>query len=236
MLLYLIVIAAAPLIISAAAAAIDTRFVRRDFEGGAPVIYTGDGSIEAGWPSMDQWISSFDVMFILNAPAMRISCEQWAVAVNSEDEIENLRTAITEVADDITLDPRMILAVVMQESRGCVRVPTSFGAVSNPGLMQSHAGQGTCNSDGVVQVPCPFEMIEEMILDGSAGSSLADTFGLKFALQEAGGPAEASSYYKAARIYNSGSIAFSGLLENGLGATDSYASDIANRLTGALIN
>ena len=40
-----------------------------------------------------------------------------------------------------------------------------------------------------------------------------------------------SRYYKAARIYNSGSIAASGKLEDGI-ATHCYASDIANRLTG----
>lgn len=38
-------------------------------------------------------------------------------------------------------------------------------------------------------------------------------------------------YLQAARIYNSGSIAPSGNLEDGI-ATHCYSSDIANRLTG----
>lgn len=41
----------------------------------------------------------------------------------------------------------------------------------------------------------------------------------------------AQAYYKAARIYNSGSIAPSGNLQDGI-ATNCYAADIANRLTG----
>jgi len=43
---------------------------------------------------------------------------------------------------------------------------------------------------------------------------------------------DVSAYYKAARIYNSGSIAGSGDLSDANGATACYASDIANRLTG----
>jgi hypothetical protein len=40
-----------------------------------------------------------------------------------------------------------------------------------------------------------------------------------------------ADFYRAARIYNSGSIASSGQLQDGI-ATHCYASDIANRLTG----
>jgi hypothetical protein len=172
--------------------------------------------------------------FDLNAPTMRISCAQFGVPDNSDGEIEGIRRAINEVAASITLEPRFIFAVVMQESKGCVRAPTTFAAVSNPGLMQSHAGQGTCNSNGVVSVPCSYAMIRQMILDGSDRPSPADSFALRSLLQLAGGSDQAISYYRAARMYNSGSLATSGLLEDGLGATDSYASDIANRLTGAL--
>jgi len=45
------------------------------------------------------------------------------------------------------------------------------------------------------------------------------------------GSDDVSKYYKAARIYNSGSVASSGNLNDGI-ATHCYASDIANRLTG----
>lgn len=43
----------------------------------------------------------------------------------------------------------------------------------------------------------------------------------------------ASTVYRALRLYNSGSLDDSNL-SNGLGATDSYVSDIANRLQGVV--
>ena len=43
----------------------------------------------------------------------------------------------------------------MQESKGCVRAPTTNNGVRNPGLMQSHNGRGTCNEGGNVKNPCP---------------------------------------------------------------------------------
>jgi hypothetical protein len=115
----------------------------------------------------------------------------------------------------------------MQESNGCVRAPTTNYGVRNPGLMQSHNGAGTCN-DGTVQNPCPASQVMQMIQDGTAGTSSGD--GLKQCLAETGA-ADVSMYYKAARIYNSGSIASTKNLGQGV-ATHCYASDIANRLTG----
>ena len=64
----------------------------------------------------------------------------------------------------------------------------------------------------------------------AAGTSSGD--GLSQILNRLGGPsAAAQSFYKTARIYNSGSIAASGKLEDGI-ATHCYASDVANRLLG----
>lgn len=40
-----------------------------------------------------------------------------------------------------------------------------------------------------------------------------------------------SDYFAAARMYNSGSVDYNNL-NNGLGSTACYATDIANRLTG----
>ncbi len=64
----------------------------------------------------------------------------------------------------------------MQESEGCVRVRTtsSLGAaVRNPGLMQSHNGQGSCYDKSV----CPPSAIEQMVQDGAGGTPSGD--GLK---------------------------------------------------------
>ena len=62
------------------------------------------------------------------------------------------------------------------------------------------------------------------------GTSTGD--GLLQILNRLGGTsAAAQSYYETARTYNSGSIAASGNLQDGI-ATHCYASDVANRLLG----
>ena len=150
---------------------------------------------------------------------------------DSGPEVGAIYDSIQQVAIETNLDHRFILAVIMQESGGCVRAPTSSLGVRNPGLMQDHNGVGTCNSDLEpfdVQNPCPTEIIELMVREGSAGTDDGD--GLAALVNQAGA-ADTSSFYKAARLYNSGSIAPSGHLEDGF-ATHCYASDIANRLTG----
>jgi hypothetical protein len=176
---------------------------------------------------MNDWVSSFDTMFEANKVIMQSSCTQWDVANNSDDEINEISSSIQTVASSTGIDPRFILAIVMQESNGCVRAPTTNYGVVNPGLMQSHDGSGSCNNGGV-QNPCPASEITQMITDGTAGTSSGD--GLKQCIAESGAT-DVSMYYKAARIYNSGSINSNGNLGAGV-ATHCYASDVANRLTG----
>ena len=90
--------------------------------------------------------------------------------------------------------------------------------------MQDHNGSFTCHGVN----PCPNEQIVGMIRSGTMGTPAGD--GLKQILGRlsAGG---AQKIYQAARVYNSGSLPGDGNLSAG-GATNSYASDIANRLTG----
>ena len=52
-------------------------------------------------------------------------------------------------------------------------------------------------------------------------------------LEQQGNADDAPTIYEALRLYNSGSLDESNL-SNGLGATDSYVSDIANRLIGVV--
>ena len=164
---------------------------------------------------------------------MQQSCSQFGFVSDSAAEITNIYNAIQSVAAATLVDHRFILAVMLQESSGCVRVPTTNGGVVNPGLMQSHNGPGTCwkkSSTGAVTVtnPCPAATITQMISDGAAGTPSGD--GLAQTLNQAG-TSDVSAFYRAARIYNSGSVDKSGDLGKGV-ATHCYASDIANRLTG----
>jgi hypothetical protein len=171
-------------------------------------------------------------------------CSQFHVVANSNQEINNIGAAIKQVSGETNVDARFILSILLQESNGmyctknlsksslnllgCVRAPTTNYGVRNPGLMQSHDGTGTCNDNGRVQNPCPANTIVQMVRDGVAGTAAGD--GLVQTLKQAPGSG-AAKYYGAARIYNSGSIAPSGDLGQGI-ATKCYSSDIANRLLG----
>ncbi|KAI4856150.1 putative muramidase, partial [Aureobasidium sp. EXF-8846] len=192
-------------------------------------MYSGNGTVAAGWPSQNSWVD-FDTMFTANIPIMQQSCANngWG-ANNSPTEISDIKAAIKKVSASSGVDPRFILAIVMQESNGCVRVVTTSWSVQNPGLMQDHAGTGTCNSGGVITNPCPTSEIEQMIVDGTTGTTSGD--GLVQCLSQAAA-SDVSQYYRAARIYNGG---YSGFHANDLGTgccTLCYASDVANRLTG----
>jgi hypothetical protein len=67
-----------------------------------------------------------------------------------------------------------------------------------------------------------------MVLDETNSTQSGD--GLKQCLRHIN-VTNVSIYYKAARLYNSGLIAYSGNLGSG-GSTYCYASDVANRLIG----
>jgi len=190
--------------------------------------FQGDGSTAAGWPSQDSW-GSWDDLWKANVPLMQKSCvwNGW-VGDDSESEIQDISTAIQATAKSTGLDARFILAIMMQESKGCVRVPTTNNGVVNPGLMQSHNGAGSCFG----MSPCPSSSIQLMIKDGAAGTTEGP--GLKQLFAQAQGKVNnhgSQAYYATSRLYNSGSADYANL-DSGLGSTPCYASDVANRLKG----
>lgn len=158
---------------------------------------------------------------------LQTSCEDFDVTNNSSDEILEIFTSIQTIANATGVDPRFVFAIMMEESGGCVRAPTTNGGVRNPGLLQDHNGTGTCNENGVIQNPCPSTEISQMVYDGTAGTQSGD--GLAQCLAETN-VSDVSMYYKAARIYNSGFIDPTNLGAGG--SNHCYASDIANRLIG----
>jgi hypothetical protein len=80
-------------------------------------------------------------------PKMHTGITPSAVVANtSGPEVGVLYEATQHVAIETIVDHRFILAIIMQESGGCIRVPTSNGDVRNPGHMQDHTGGATCNS------------------------------------------------------------------------------------------
>ena len=188
--------------------------------------YKGDGSVGAGWPDKSAWVSDFDTMFNSNKDEMAQACVNLKSGDNDSDaELGGIHEAISSISGTSGVDARFILAIVMQESKGCVRIKTTVapdGSVKNPGLMQTFNGTGTCA--GVT--PCPQAEINQMITDGATGRQ-----GLKDTLAAAPAKNSAQGFYQAARFYNSGLTSGSSDL-GAPGATRCYASDVANRLTG----
>lgn len=131
-----------------------------------------------------------------------------------------IKDAILLEAATTGMDPRFILAVVVQESSGDVHVRTTNNGVNNPGLMQSHNGATFADKgdDGKASI---FQMIK----DGVEGTKYGD--GL---IQ---GVKRTKNYFAAGRLYNSGTIDNNNL-SNALGATGSYCSDLANRVMGRM--
>lgn len=157
---------------------------------------------------------------------------------NTDDEIASIKKAVETVAGTSKVDPRFILAIVMQESRGCPRAQTTGNIdrkITNPGLMQAQ-GKTSCMGE---EAPCPQEKIMKMIEEGTEGAG-TDNVGLKKSIEDATallgkstGEADAQTIYWASRIYNSGSHPIGTPLENpARGTTACYASDVANRMKG----
>jgi hypothetical protein len=159
---------------------------------------------------------------------MKISCD-WLQKTNPTDqEISDIKSGIIAASKDTGVDKRFILAIMMQESGGCVRVhSTDSGQVRNPGLMQCHDGQYECTT-----TPCTTKVIHGMISEGSTGTAKGD--GLKQVITKAKnqGATGAQAFYWAARIYNTGSYTAGADLAKVQYGTACYSSDIANRLTG----
>ncbi|MCJ1387371.1 Syntaxin-binding protein 3 [Xylographa bjoerkii] len=182
---------------------------------GVSAVYSGPAS---NFPPASAW-QSFSALWALNLPALH--------AVDNDADIASIESSIQEISEDTNglpygpIDPRVILAVIMQESSGNADVDPTNNGVTNPGLMQSHDGVAYNSAD-------PAGSIKQMIHDGVLG-----------VLTPGGGDGlynttfeQSGSIWEGIRKYNSGSVDVTNL-SNALGATASYCSDIANRLMGA---
>ena len=182
------------------------RFDDSGTAGGGPVRqYSGP---PRKFPNPANW-QRWSAMWARNSAVMRIN--------NSPQEIDWIEEAINTVAREAKVDRRIILAMIMQESQGNVRVPTTNNGVRNPGLMQSHNGVSfdPGNPRGSI-----FQMIRDGVLGTASGDGLVQLFN------------RYGDVYAAFRGYNSGSVDFNNL-NNAFTSTPSYVSDMANRLMGA---
>ncbi|KAK7720935.1 hypothetical protein SLS64_001228 [Diaporthe eres] len=181
---------------------------------GGIVHYSGPSS---NFPGPDKWVS-WETMSAHNAQVMNTTG-------NSAQETQWVLDAVVTVSGELNIDRRCILAVIMQESHGKVRVnnTTSPGAgVNNTGIMQAHNGASFNEGD-------PQGSILRMVRDGAGGvPGPTGGDGYRQLLDRYG-----NDFYVAARGYNSGDLGINFQdLSSGGGATNAYCSDLANRLCG----
>jgi len=138
---------------------------------------------------------------------------------DTNNDVGFIWNAVNEAAK-IGVEERVIFCIIMQESTGNVGVQstTAPDGSTSAGLMQCDGSPGFPGQHGLSQ-----DQITSMVVAG--------TNHYKANLQQVGNADSAQDIYQALRLYNSGSLDANNL-SNGLGATDSYVSDIANRLQG----
>jgi hypothetical protein len=167
------------------------------------------------------------------------SDNHWDVPDNSPQETDQLFHAVEQIAQAALLDRRFILAVLLEETSGCVRMHTDHGAdgVRSAGLMRSRGGTAMCNSGTLraprdVLEPCPEEEILWMVSEGVGGPRDGQGDDGLLGMMKRSGTGTLTDFYRGARLYNSGPEASLENLEDGGENPGSYASNVANRLTG----
>ncbi|KAE9964282.1 hypothetical protein BLS_008497 [Venturia inaequalis] len=157
------------------------------------------------WPS-------FDCLFEMNRASINAKNPNPA-------EADQVKAAILYAHSQTAVDARVILAVLMQESHGELRVGLTIQpddhVSTNNGMMQCWGCKGAANvptGQGVEQA-----LVNEMVLGGATH--------LKNNLEQNGWDT-----FKGLRAYNSGRIDWD--LNNPIAATRDYVWDCANRLVG----
>ncbi|KAL8853597.1 MAG: hypothetical protein Q9221_001583 [Calogaya cf. arnoldii] len=147
------------------------------------------------------------------------------------DEADAVIAAVRSVSESAGLDPRIGFAMIMQETSGNVRPIVGDGGKSY-GLLQAQI-PGIPLCDDYAKNECPEEVITAQIefgIFGHAGTDSPVAPGIAYWMG-----AQNDNVGRALRGYNTGSVPDPNDLTQAGGATLSYVSDVANRLTGALI-
>ncbi|KAI9052420.1 hypothetical protein LZ554_003766 [Drepanopeziza brunnea f. sp. 'monogermtubi'] len=164
------------------------------------------------FPHPQRW-ASYEHLLRINERLMLLS--------SSPSEVAAIKKWIPIVAYESGVDPRVILCIIMQESGGNVRVPTTLSPapdfIKNTGLMQAHNGQEW-------DARYPEWCIERMIRDGAQGTRHGDGLIQCFHKWD-------RNWYHACRAYNSGRVNRDDL-SDGITATGHYVERVANRLVG----
>ncbi|KAJ1337838.1 hypothetical protein MN608_00694 [Microdochium nivale] len=165
------------------------------------------------FPGKSTWLS-WDELWKRNDDNIVLAGSTW-------DDAGRLNIAIQASSKEFSIDPRVLLVMMMQESSGYVSVRTtfSFEGLATAGVMQCMNCPGYPGRKNLSQAE-----INGMVR-GGAKHFRAD-------LDKVGGNGwEPSSVYPALRLYNSGSINNDNL-SDGKGATPAYVSEVVQRLGG----
>ncbi|KAI5287573.1 hypothetical protein KEM52_001526 [Ascosphaera acerosa] len=140
---------------------------------------------------------------------------------NSDSEIKALRDNIMSISKADNLNPSLIFAIMLAESRGDCHVQA--GDIGKAiGLMQVHGCTVTCSD--VKKGQCSSSKIKGMLECATQGTDIFQ--GLVSCLDDNDGDVAA-----ALRCYNSGSVPDPKDLSKGPGRA-SYVSDVGNWITG----
>lgn len=93
---------------------------------------------------------------------------------DTREQAGQIWNAIQQVAEASLVDHRFILAIIMQESQGCVNIITTPNpdGVDNPGLMQTAGGVSFVGNDA--SVDAQQASIKQMVTDGTQGTEFGD--------------------------------------------------------------
>jgi hypothetical protein len=135
------------------------------------------------------------------------------------EESQKIKTAIQVAHAQTGVDPRLLMAIIMQESHGELRVHTTIApdGSKSGGLMQC---AGCPSAEGIIKDGyIPQDLVNQMVIGGAIH--------YKGNLDRAAN----RNVFEAFRLYNSGSANLNDL-NDGMAATGPYVWEVANRLHG----
>lgn len=112
--------------------------------------YSGGAS---SFPAMSTWVD-------FNTTLSAYKSTMMAKGSTAED-VSNIAAAVQSVASGQGIDPRVILALILQESTGYVGVETTYNVDNQPtgGLMQASGCDGFPGQSGLSAVCGPFDTL-----------------------------------------------------------------------------
>ncbi|KAL8997311.1 MAG: hypothetical protein Q9169_003403 [Polycauliona sp. 2 TL-2023] len=189
----------------------------------------GGGSIQcyrlaSDFPASSEWVS-LQTLIDTSRPDMVGSSN------DGPDEADAAIAAVQSVANSAGIDPRIAFAMMMQESSGKVRPIIGDYGLSYGLFQVQNPAVPLCND--YPKNECPDDVITTQVefgIFGHKGTSAPVAPGIAYWLG-----AQDGNVGRALRGYNTGNVPDPSDLTNSGGATASYVSDVANRLTGALV-